>query len=140
MPPTEPVFFQVCYFTFTAADGSMSDTEPPRKCFCGHCNEYHSTTVYFQHKRLYFNKESNKWLPTQVFSKSSSSDEQDFRPKSTVTPRPSAVLTAADCGEVTCHNEDIDGMHDDTDSADLMCIDPDDDEVSGICIDTVLYL
>ena len=111
----------------------MSDTEPPRKRFCGHCNEYHSKTVYFQHKRLYFNKESNKWLPTQVFSKSSSSDEQDFRPKSTATPRPSAVVTAADC-KVTCHNDDIDGMpHDDTDS-DPVCIDPDDGEVSGICI------
>ena len=102
----------------------MSDSEHPRKRFCGHCNEYHCKTVYFQH----FNKESNKWLPTQVFSKSSSSDEQDFCPTFTETPQASAVLTAAP--EVTCHNDDIDGMHDDTDSDP----DPDDDEVSEICI------
>ena len=63
--------------------------------------------LYFHYKWLYFNKESNKWLPTQIFSKSSSSDKQDFRLKSTVTPRPSVVLTAADCSEVTCHSEDI---------------------------------
>ena len=104
----------------------MSDTEPPRKRFCGHCNEYHCKTVYFQHKRLYFNKESNKWLPTQVFSKSSSSDEQDFRPTFTATPQASAVLIAED-NEVTCHNDD-----DDNDS-DPPCIDPDDDhQVSEI--------
>ena len=71
----------------------MSDTEPPRKCFCCHCNEYHSKTVYLVSAQKAGNPISGYQL------KSSSSDEQDFRPTFTAT---SAVLTATD-NEVTCH-------------------------------------
>ena len=70
----------------------MSDSEPPKKRFCGHCKEYLCKTVYFQHKRLYFNKKSNEWLATQIFNKSPF-DEAAFHPVSTAAePKQASVL------------------------------------------------
>lgn len=98
----------------------MSDSEPPKMRFCGHCKEYHSKTIYFQHKRLYFNKESNEWLPTQDFNEVPF-DEPSFHPASTVS-QASALLT----DDTTCHNDNIDhsiNMNDDGDSDPCMDLD-----------------
>lgn len=109
----------------------MSDSEPPKKRFCGHCKEYLCKTVYFQHKRLYFNKESNKWLPTQVFNKTPF-DEPAFHPVSTVAqPKQASVLLTDD---TTCEDDSDNAghsihMNDDVDGDSDPCMDPDDDRV-----------
>ena len=109
----------------------MSDSEPPKKRFCGHCKEYLCKTVYFQHKRLYFNKESNEWLPTQIFNKSPFDDAAFHTVSTAAEPKQASVLLTDD---TTCELDDSDNashsihiMNDDGDSD--PCMDPDDDHV-----------
>lgn len=75
----------------------MSIAEGSRKrILCSHCNEYLCKTVYFQHKRLYFDKAVNEWLPTRVFEKSAL-HEQAFRPYSQTGPSPGSTEPMFEC-------------------------------------------
>ena len=37
-----------------------------RRYYCEHCNQYLSKTLFFKHKRLYYDRLSKKWLSTPV--------------------------------------------------------------------------
>ena len=45
----------------------MSVAENPSRLHCGHCDEYLSKTVYYQHKRLFYDRRSKKWSKHQVY-------------------------------------------------------------------------
>ena len=52
----------------------MSRRGSKKRFYCGHCDEYLCKTMFFEHKRLHFNKETNQWLSSsRIFSTSSSS-------------------------------------------------------------------
>ena len=40
----------------------------PKRYFCGHCDQSLSKTVFYQHRRLYYNAESKKWCKGRLFS------------------------------------------------------------------------
>ena len=71
-----------------------------KRFFCGHCNDYLCKTVYFQHKRLHFNKDTNEWLEARVFQTNSTS-QLPFRPSPQATNTQqsltSMVTSAAEC-------------------------------------------
>ena len=37
-----------------------------RKYYCGHCETYVSKTLYFKHKRMYYERHSKTWKSTRV--------------------------------------------------------------------------
>jgi len=39
-----------------------------KRHYCGHCNEYLNKTVYYQHKRIYYDKSEKRWSSQQVFN------------------------------------------------------------------------
>lgn len=39
-----------------------------KRFYCGHCKEYVTKTVYFQHRRLYFESNSGRWSKVRLFS------------------------------------------------------------------------
>ena len=39
-----------------------------KRYYCGHCDEYLSKTVYFQHRRLYFEVKCQKWSKKRLFA------------------------------------------------------------------------
>lgn len=45
-----------------------------KRFFCGHCNQNLSKTVFYQHRRLYYNIALNEWSKSRLFSAS----EQSF--------------------------------------------------------------
>lgn len=45
----------------------MADRATAAKRFCGHCETYVSKSVYYRHRRLYFNKLTNQWSSSRVF-------------------------------------------------------------------------
>ena len=66
-----------------------------KRFFCGHCNDYLCKTVYFQHKRLHFNKDTNEWLKeARIFQ--SNTSQTPFCPSSSINaPQPLASTVAA---------------------------------------------
>lgn len=46
-----------------------SSSKKPRKSyFCGHCNEEVSKTLFFQHRKLYYDKRNGEWKTERVMS------------------------------------------------------------------------
>lgn len=39
-----------------------------KRVLCGHCDELVSRSTYYQHKRLYFHVQSQKWSKERVFN------------------------------------------------------------------------
>ena len=55
--------------------------ESPKLIYCGHCEKYLTKTVYYKHKRLYYDKTKKEWLPSRVFSQTPNEDST-FHPTS----------------------------------------------------------
>ena len=59
----------------------MSDECNSRSCstverkryFCGHCDDYVSKTIFYQHRRVYFEKKCKKWSKLPLLSREGSS-------------------------------------------------------------------
>ena len=45
----------------------MVDGESSKQRFCGHCEKYLSKSVYYRHRRLYYNKLTEQWSSTRLF-------------------------------------------------------------------------
>ena len=108
----------------------MATSQSSKKRFyCGHCNDYLCKTVYFQHKRLHFNKDTNEWLKEARVFQTNSTSRLPFcpSPQATNTQQPlaSMVTSAAECQQSDSSAEPQ------TDSDSRPC---DDDEVYIIMI------
>ena len=68
------------------------ETRTPTRYFCGHCNRQLSKTLFFRHKRMFFDRKARKWSSVKVISDDTtsepftltssdddSSDEEDFK-------------------------------------------------------------
>lgn len=40
----------------------MSESRENERYFCGHCNRKVSKTLYFTHKKLYYDVQSQEWI------------------------------------------------------------------------------
>lgn len=51
----------------SSTSGSIARASNTRKgrYYCGHCEEKISKTLYFRHKRLYYNPDSEEWISSK---------------------------------------------------------------------------
>ena len=59
----------------------MADSRGKR--FCGHCEEYLSKSVYYRHRRLYYNKSTQQWGSSRVFYKDETAETRGTRSSNT---------------------------------------------------------
>ena len=45
---------------------------------CGHCNEKISKTLYFQHKKIYYNPSTQVWKKSTTVPSGSNADVEEF--------------------------------------------------------------
>lgn len=96
--------------------------ESKKRFHCGHCNEFVCKTVYFQHKRLHFDKEKNEWSTAGRFFNNAASSQPSLRPSlrsDTRTSLPEATATLS-CQESTQAMDSDDGPLEEPES-DLHC-------------------
>lgn len=45
-----------------------STRNPPKHLYCDHCDDYISKTLYYQHKRLYYDSMTKTWSKTRLYT------------------------------------------------------------------------
>jgi len=63
------------------------------KRHCGHCDQRLSKTVYFHHKRLYYDKSNKQWSSKQIFNHSTT---VAFRPTGGPSATSFSMTTSTD--------------------------------------------
>ena len=66
-----------------------------KRFYCGHCNEYLYKTVYFQRKRLHFNKDTNEWLKEARVFQSNKTSQLSLCPSPQLQPSSSASMVTS---------------------------------------------
>ena len=46
---------------------SSSSHRRRKRYYCGHCKDYVSKTLFYQHKRLYFDRKAKKWSKERLY-------------------------------------------------------------------------
>ena len=64
---------------------ASSSVKSKAKYFCGHCDQVHSKTLFFQHKRIYYDSTKSEWSKQRV-SKFGCIDDFDFEHTGTAMP------------------------------------------------------
>lgn len=54
---------------------SDSDFNRSSRYYCGHCEQKLSKTLFFQHKKMYFDKATNTWRKERIITVG---DDEDF--------------------------------------------------------------
>ena len=50
-----------CDLQLSYVSTSLFGMETGKRFYCGHCDEKISKTLYYQHKRIYYNSKTHKW-------------------------------------------------------------------------------